>query len=225
MAGNTFGNLFRVTTFGVTRPCMGALWTGACGTCALRGLHPAGIGPAQAGQSKLTTPRKESTWSKSFLASPPVTRAHHHGRPLGFILRNNNAKPSDYSHLENTFRPSHADFTYEAKYGLRKSRRGRASPERRRRGWWQAAWPGNSWRRSASRSGPTWSGCKTSACPCLRRSTAETRWTPTQSGAPIPDTARRMAERIEEVRQAGDTVGGAVVLVARACQRLGRTGV
>ena len=77
------------------------------------------------GQSSLTTSRKENdelTW-----LSGMVERDGHMvttGAPMGFSVANAAARPADYDHLKDTFRPSHADFTYEAKYGLRDIRGG-----------------------------------------------------------------------------------------------------
>ena len=131
---------------------------------------------------------KNRTWSRSFLASPPVMRAppplaHPWGSsyatttpnlPTTATWRTPSALPTPTSPTK----PSMACGKSQAVVGLRH--------ERPRRGWWQAAWPGNSWRRSASRSGLTWSACKTSACPCPRRFTAETKSTPILSDAPTP---------------------------------------
>ena len=122
MAGNTFGNLFRVTTFGESHgPALGGIVDGCpAGLVLCMDTIQQELDRRKPGQSQLTTPRKESDLVE--VLSGVTTRdggLTTTGAPLGFILRNDNAKPSDYSHLENTFRPSHADFTYEAKYGLR----------------------------------------------------------------------------------------------------------
>ena len=106
MAGNTFGNLFRVTTFGESHgPALGGIVDGCPAGLVLRvDSIQRELDRRKPGQSKLTTPRKESDLVEVLSgittrdAGPTTT-----GAPLGFILRNDNAKPSDYSHLENTF--------------------------------------------------------------------------------------------------------------------------
>ncbi|MCH8554351.1 MAG: chorismate synthase [Schleiferiaceae bacterium] len=123
MTGNTFGKAFRLTTFGESH---GAAIGGIIEGC------PAGIDLDLAavqlaldrrrpGQSKLTTPRKEGD-QVEFLSG--IFEGTSTGTPIGFIIKNNDAKSKDYDHLKDIYRPSHADFTYEAKYGIRDYRGG-----------------------------------------------------------------------------------------------------
>ena len=119
MAGNTFGNLFRLTTFGESH---GASLGGVVDGC------PAGLvldleaiqdelARRRPGQSAITTARQEGDvvqWLSGTVTNgdgQPVTT----GAPIGFTLPNTSARPKDYDHLKDAFRPSHADFTYEAK--------------------------------------------------------------------------------------------------------------
>ena len=120
---NTFGEIFRLTTFGESHgPAIGGVIDGM----------PAGISidlsvvqheldRRRPGQSALTTPRKESDRVEilSGLFEGKTT-----GTPIGFIIRNENQHSADYDNLCDVFRPSHADYTYYNKYGIRDHRGG-----------------------------------------------------------------------------------------------------
>ncbi|MGY8989455.1 MAG: chorismate synthase, partial [Flavobacteriales bacterium] len=127
--GNTFGKVFRLTTFGESH---GVAIGGVIDGC------PAGLeldfeavqkqlDRRRPGQSKITTQRKESD-AVQFLSGTfeGVTT----GTPIGFIIKNEDAKSKDYSHVKDAFRPSHADFTYQVKYGIRDYRGGGRSSAR-----------------------------------------------------------------------------------------------
>lgn len=115
---NTFGYIFRLTSFGESHgPGVGGVIDG----------FPAGIDidmdfiqheldRRRPGQSKLTTPRKEAD-KVEFLSG--VFEGKSTGCPIGFLVRNTNQHSGDYDNIRNVFRPSHADFTYTQKYGLR----------------------------------------------------------------------------------------------------------
>src|SRR3989344_7122386 len=127
MPGNSFGQLFRITTFGESHG-------GAVG-CVVDGCPP-GIEITEAdiqkeldrrkpGQSKITTPRKEED-KISILSG--VFEGKTTGTPILLLAHNTDMRPEDYDHLKDVLRPSHADFTYTAKYGIRDARgSGRAS--------------------------------------------------------------------------------------------------
>ena len=120
---NTFGNIFRLTSFGESH---GAAIGGVIDGC------PAGIDVDLAlvqkeldrrkpGQSDLTTSRNEPD-QVEFLSG--LLEGKTTGAPIGFVVRNSDARSSDYDALKNVFRPSHADYTYYIKYGLRDHRGG-----------------------------------------------------------------------------------------------------
>lgn len=126
---NTFGNIFRLTSFGESH---GAGIGGVIDGC------PAGIfldtdfiqselDRRKPGQSSLTTSRKESD-QVEFLSG--VFEGKTTGTPIGFLVRNSNQHSSDYNNLRNAFRPSHADYTYQTKYGTRDHRGGGRSSAR-----------------------------------------------------------------------------------------------
>ena len=123
MAGNSFGTLFKVTTFGESH---GLAIGGVIDGC------PAGLKidfkslknemvRRMPGQSKITTQRKEPDEVK-FLSG--IFEGKTTGSPLAFIIENTNQKPKDYSHIKDLYRPSHADFTFEKKFGNRDYRGG-----------------------------------------------------------------------------------------------------
>ncbi len=118
MPGNTFGQLFRITTFGESHG-------GAVG-CVVDGCPPGlkisvadiqkDLDRRKPGQSKITSPRKEE--DKIEILSG-VFEGKTTGTPIMLMAKNKDARPEDYEKLKDIFRPSHADFTYEMKYGLR----------------------------------------------------------------------------------------------------------
>ena len=129
MAGNTFGSIFKLTTFGESH---GIAIGGVIDGC------PAGIkvdfkaiqsemDRRKPGQSTIVTQRKESDTVK-FLSG--IFEGTTTGSPIGFIIENANQKSKDYNHIKNIFRPSHADFTYSEKYGQRDYRGGGRSSAR-----------------------------------------------------------------------------------------------
>jgi chorismate synthase len=129
MAGNTFGTLFRLTTFGESH---GVALGGIIDGC------PAGLEidlefvkseleRRKPGQSHITTQRKEEDEVK-FLSG--IFEGKTTGHPIGFTIENTNQKSTDYEHIKDTFRPSHADYTYQEKYGMRDYRGGGRSSAR-----------------------------------------------------------------------------------------------
>ena len=126
---STFGSLFRVTTFGESH-CKGV---GAIvdGVPARMQLTEADIQPQldrrRPGQSNLTTPRKESDQVTILSGTENGVTL---GTPIGLFVPNKDQRPKDYSEMQNIPRPSHADFTYQMKYGVRASSGGGRSSAR-----------------------------------------------------------------------------------------------
>lgn len=129
MGGNTFGHLFKLTTFGESH---GSAIGGIIDGC------PSGLkidfdfiqqqlDRRKPGQSKITTQRKESD-TVEFLSG--IFEGVTTGTPIGFIIKNDNQKSIDYEQIKDKFRPSHADYTYWAKYGIRDYRGGGRSSAR-----------------------------------------------------------------------------------------------
>ena len=129
MAGNTFGNIFKLSSFGESH---GKALGGVIDGC------PAGVdldldfinkelNRRRPGQSEIVTQRKEDD-SVEFLSG--VFEGKTTGTPIGFIIVNQDQKSKDYSHIQNSYRPSHADFVYDKKYGFRDYRGGGRSSAR-----------------------------------------------------------------------------------------------
>ncbi|UXX80310.1 chorismate synthase [Reichenbachiella carrageenanivorans] len=126
---NSFGSLFKITTFGESHGKAIGVTVDGC---------PAGITIDEAfiqselerrkpGQSKITTQRKEPD---SFEILSGVFEGKSTGTPIAMVIRNTDQKSKDYAHIAKSYRPSHADFTYQEKYGIRDYRGGGRSSAR-----------------------------------------------------------------------------------------------
>jgi len=126
---NSYGTLFRITTFGESHGhSIGVVMDGCPAGLEIDEVFiQAEMNRRKPGQSKITTQRKEDDGIKVLSG---VFEGKSTGAPIAIVIENNDSRSKDYSHLENTFRPSHADFTYEAKYGLRDHRGGGRSSAR-----------------------------------------------------------------------------------------------
>lgn len=210
MAGNTFGQIFRLTTFGESH---GAAIGGIVDGC------PAGLEISteqiqieldrrRPGQSDLSTPRKESD-SVEILSG--IFEGRTTGQPIAFVIRNADQRSKDYSKLKDVYRPSHADYTFEAKYGIRDHRGGGRS----------------SARETACRvaGGAVAKQLLTAALGVEIRgyvsAVAEVRLDAAPESldfslpeneirCPHPETAQHMRRLIEAARDSGDTLGGTV---------------
>jgi chorismate synthase len=127
MAGNTFGHLFRITTFGESHGGLVGVVIDGCPPgipLTVDDIQP-DLDRRKPGQSALTTPRKEAD---TISIQSGVFEGHTTGTPLLLVAQNQDQRSGDYHELQKVYRPSHADFTYEKKYGLRDWRgSGRAS--------------------------------------------------------------------------------------------------
>lgn len=129
MAGNSFGNIFKLTTFGESHgEAIGGIIDGCPAGLVLdmKAIHLE-IDRRKPGQSAIVTQRKEPDTVK-FLSG--IFEGTTTGTPIGFVIENTNQKSADYSHIKDTYRPSHADFTYDKKYGIRDYRGGGRSSAR-----------------------------------------------------------------------------------------------
>ncbi len=129
MAGNSYGTLFRITTFGESHgEALGGIIDGCPSgiTIDLKAIQ-AEMSRRKPGQSKIVTQRKEPD-DVQFLSG--IFEGKTTGTPIGFIIPNTNQKSDDYSHIKDNYRPSHADYVYEKKYGFRDYRGGGRSSAR-----------------------------------------------------------------------------------------------
>lgn len=214
---NTFGNIFRLTSFGESHgPAIGGIIDG----------FPAGIdidtefiqnelNRRRPGQSHLTTPRKEAD-QVEFLSG--IFEGRSTGCPIGFIVRNTNQHSNDYDNIRNLFRPSHADFTYTSKYGLRDHAGGGRSSARET----IARCVGGALAKLALRQLGIQIYAYTSQVGdiCLNPDYRLYQPELIESNpvrCPDPEIAERMAARISEVKAKGDTIGGVITGVIQGC--------
>ena len=129
MAGNTYGTIFKLSTFGESH---GKAVGGVIDGC------PAGVeldleaiqrdlDRRKPGQSAIVTQRKEPDEVEFFSG---IFEGKTTGTPIGFAIHNTNQKSKDYSHIKDSYRPSHADYVYDEKYGIRDYRGGGRSSAR-----------------------------------------------------------------------------------------------
>jgi chorismate synthase len=214
MAGNTLGQIFTLTTFGESH---GAAIGGIIDGC------PAGIkidleavqkdlDRRKPGQSDLTTQRKESDTVK-FLSG--IFEGETTGTPIAFIIPNSDQKSKDYDALKDLFRPSHADFVFQSKYGIRDHRGGGRSSARETASRVAA---GGIAKQLLALSGIEIKAFVTSiGAADLSRSIEDSDWSKKENEVRCPDdqAANEMRKLIEQARDEGDTLGGIITLIAR----------
>lgn len=127
--GNSFGKIFRITTFGESHgPAIGVVIDGCpAGLVIDETFIQAELTRRRPGQSRITTQRKEDD-TLNILSG--VFEGVSTGMPIALTIENQDQRSKDYSHIAESFRPSHADFTYEEKYGIRDYRGGGRSSAR-----------------------------------------------------------------------------------------------
>jgi chorismate synthase len=214
MAGNTFGHSFRLTTFGESHGvAIGGVLDGVPANFPLDlAAIQIELDRRKPGQSALVSQRKESD-TVQFLSG--IFEGKTTGAPIGFIIQNEDAKSNDYSHLKDNYRPSHADFVYDKKYGHRDHRGGGRSSARE-------------------------TACRVVAGAIAKQFLANlgiliTAYVDQVGSVRIPDTAlldftqiennpvrcphaessEQMEHLIRDIRKAGDTIGGAIRCVAQ----------
>lgn len=127
--GNTFGELFRITTFGESHgPAIGVIIDGCPAGLAIdTEFISRELERRKPGQSKITTQRKESDHPEILSG---VFEGKSTGTPICIIIQNADQRSRDYQHIAEKYRPSHADYTYQEKYGIRDYRGGGRSSAR-----------------------------------------------------------------------------------------------
>ena len=211
MAGNSFGKLFKLTTYGESH---GLAIGGIIDGC------PSGIKldfeaiqnemeRRKPGQSKIVTQRKEPDTVEFYSG---IFEGVTTGTPIGFVIHNTNQKSKDYSHIKDVYRPSHADYTYDKKYGVRDYRGGARS----------------SARETASRvvagaiAKQMLASMKINAFTSsvgdifIDKPYQELDFSKIESNAircPDEATAAKMISKVEEIKKQGDTIGGTITCV------------
>lgn len=217
MAGSTFGTLFRVTTFGESHgPAVGCILDGCPPGIAINeALIQHDLDKRRPGQSRITTQRKEGD-TVEILSG--VFEGVTTGTPIALQVRNTDQRSKDYSELKDLFRPSHADFTYHAKYGGTRDWRGggRASY---REAIGRVAAGAVARQLLRQRFGAEVVGYVLQIAD-IRGSVDQATVTETQveehiTRCPDPIASEKMIAAIEQARRDGDSLGGIVECVVR----------
>lgn len=129
MAGNSFGDVFRITTFGESHgEAIGLIIDGCPPNITIdETFIQSELDKRRPGQSRITTQRKESDTAKILSG---VFEGKTTGTPLAMVIPNEDQRSKDYAHILDKYRPSHADYTYQMKYGIRDYRGGGRSSAR-----------------------------------------------------------------------------------------------
>ncbi len=216
MAGNTFGSLFRITTFGESHgPAVGVIVDGCPPRVPITAEEiQLELDRRRPGQSAITTQRREAD------AVEILSGVHENltlGTPIALMVRNSDMRSGDYDDMRTKFRPSHADFTYKAKYGIR-------------------AWQGGGRASARETIGRVAAGVLARKALAAAGNVEIVAWVQRVQDLEVdvdpmtvdraavdanivrcPDapTAEKMIARIDAARKAGDSLGGVVEAVAR----------
>ena len=211
MPGNSFGNLFRITTWGESHgPALGVVIDGC----------PAGLDISEddiqgeldrrrPGQSRITTQRKEPDRVEILSG---IFDGKTLGTPISLMIQNADVISKSYEDIKDTYRPGHADFTYETKYGIRDYRGGGRSSARETVGRVAAAAIA---KKILGIHGITTYGYvkRVGDIVALKVDLEEIENNPVR--CPDPEVANKMVELIEDVRRDGESIGGLVEVVSK----------
>ena len=214
--GNTFGKMFRITTWGESHGDAVGVVVDGCPP--LIEIDIADIQKELArrrpGQSRITTQRRESDEAQILSG---VFEGRSLGTPIMIGVWNTDQRSKDYEHMRTKFRPSHADYTYQVKYGIRNWKGGGRASARETIG--RVAAGAIAKKILAQEFGVEIVGYVKQVSDMVADVDPETvamaDVESTIVRCPDPDIAKRMIERIDEARKAGDTLGGVVEAVAR----------
>ncbi len=212
---NSFGNLLKVTSFGESHgPGVGVVVDGfPAGIDVDLGFIQSELDRRKPGQSRITTQRREND---EFEILSGVFEGKSTGAPITILIRNSDAKSKDYDHIKDSFRPSHADYTYQEKYGNRDYRGGGRSSARITAGWV-----------AAGALAKQMIGHKNVNCYAYVSEVGSLRLGKTYKEldlskidsndvrCPDEEIAKQMFSLIDEVRKSGDTVGGIITGVIK----------
>lgn len=215
MAGNTFGDIFRITTFGESHgAALGVIIDGCpAGLKIDTNFIQSELDRRKPGQSAIVTQRKETD---EFEILSGIFEGITQGTPIAIIIRNQDQKSKDYEHIKNSFRPSHADYTFEAKYGHRDYRGGGRSSARETAARVAAAAIA---KQLLQHFGITVQAYVSSVGNiAVNKDYTTLDLTKTEQNivrCPDEETAEKMIELIKEVKKDGDTIGGWVSAVIK----------
>ena len=207
---NTYGTHFRITTFGESHgKSLGVIIDGCPAGLAIdEAFIQQELDRRKPGQSKITTQRKESD---TFHIQSGVFEGKATGTPLMILIPNEDQRSKDYSHIADKYRPSHADYTYQAKYGLRDYRGGGRSSARETAARVAAGAVAKLFLRQkniAIHAYVSQVGSLALEKPYQTLDFAQTEENIVR--CPDPETADRMIALIDETRKKRDTIGGIV---------------
>ena len=211
---NSFGTLFRITTFGESHgPAIGVILDGCPAGLAIdEAFIQSELQRRKPGQSRITTQRHEDDACKILSG---VFEGKSTGTPIAIVIENQDQRSKDYSHIENTFRPSHADYTYHTKYGVRDHRGGGRSSARETAARVAA---GAIAKLFLQQSGVSVSAFVSQVGDIKAPHYTELDLSRTEENivrCPDPATADRMIALIDQIRLDRDTIGGIVTCVIR----------
>ena len=220
MAGNIFGELFRISTFGESHGGAVGVVVDGCppGIAISQGEIQAELDRRKPGQSDITTPRKEEDTIQILSG---VFEGKTTGTPILMLAHNKDVRSQDYNNLKDLYRPSHADFTYQAKYGLRDWRgSGRASARETLARVAAGAIAKKFLHEQAGvdilsyveQVGPI-------AASCDPESVTHGAIEATIVRCPDAGAAQKMIDLIREVQADGDSIGGIIRCVIKGCPR------
>ena len=214
--GDSFGHLFRITTWGESHGGGVGVVIDGC---------PAGLAISESeiqyeldrrrpGQSKITTQRKESDTARILSGT---FEGKTTGTAISIMVENQDARPQAYDHLKDLYRPSHADYTYEAKYGFRNWMGGGRASARETIGRVAAGAIAkkllNHWHNTQTLA---WvEQIHTLKADIEAASVTEEQIEQSIVRCPDPEVSKMMEERILEIRKKGDSVGGIICATSR----------
>ena len=214
--GNTFGHLFRITTYGESHGGGIGVIIDGCPPCLEISTHDIQkeLERRRPGQSKITTPRREADTCEILSG---VFEGKTLGTPIAILVRNQDTRSQDYDEMMQKYRPSHADTTYEAKYGIRNWQGGGRASARETIGRVAA---GAIAKKILQQAASVEIVGYVKRIKDLEGSVTPDSVTPEQVESNIvrcPDSkcAEQMIELIEKVRREGDSLGGIVECIAR----------
>ena len=214
MAGNSFGQIFKITTFGESHGTgIGVVIDGCpAGLEIDLAFIQSELNRRRPGQSEISSPRNETD---EFEILSGIFEEKSTGAPITLFIRNKDQKPADYDHLKEGWRPGHADFTYDQKYGFRDYRGGGRSSARETAARVMGGAVAKLLLRKVGVEINAFVSGVGSIHTTLHYNRLDLSSTETNMvRCPEVETAAKMIALIEEVRAKGDTIGGTITCVA-----------
>lgn len=217
MAGNTFGKLFSLTSFGESHgKAVGGVIDGCPpGVTVNEEYIQKELDRRRPGQSKITTQRQEADQVEILSG---VLDGKSTGTPIGFVIRNKDHRSGDYDNMKNVYRPSHADYTYDAKYGTRDHRGGGRSSARETIARVVA---GAIAKQALSDLGISITAFSSKVGEFkVDEDYSKLDFSEIENNimrCPDAEIAKKMIDIVDELRKQGDTIGGVITCVVQGC--------